>query len=60
MASKIDIAIAEVEALWDSYATPSSYQEPEWYARCDAKYDAFSDVLHILRRLKNEEENDYS
>lgn len=54
MASKIDRAIEVVETMLEDYRNPSGYEEPEYYARCDAKADACSDILYMLKQLRDE------
>lgn len=52
---KIDQAIEFVKSRLEDYQNPGSYQEAEWYARCDAKADILEEVLSRLESIKKGE-----
>jgi len=55
VAKKIDKAIEYVKSRIDDYAHPGSYQEQEWYAKCEAKVDILEEVLARLEQIKKGE-----
>jgi len=55
VAKKIDKAIEYVKSRLDDYSHPGSYQEQEWYAKCEAKSEILEEVLHRLEQIKKGE-----
>lgn len=56
MTRKIDKAIEFVKYRIDDYSRPGSYQEEEWYAKCEAKVDILEEVLYRLEQIKKGEQ----
>lgn len=52
---KIDKAIEYVKSRLGDYQNPGSYQEAEWYIKCDAKADILEEVLSRLEGIKRGE-----
>jgi len=55
VASKIDKAIEFVKSRLDDYSHPGSYQEAEWYAKCESKVGILEEVLARLEQIKKGE-----
>ena len=51
---KIDQAIEMVTNLLEEFNTPITYQEPEYYERCQAKADILEEVLANLKSIKEQ------
>lgn len=49
---KIDQAIEYIESRLDDYKNPGTYQEAEYYAKCEAKADILEEVLSRLQSIK--------